>query len=179
MFSRLTKLSRFSKKLIIIPIDAISLIIILWLSYSIRLDYWYFPKDDTIRLILLAPIIGIPIFAKLGLYQSVIRYIDLKGLWSVVKAVSLYALIWGLVGFFVDSDLVRERGFNVEMIPRSVIVINWLLTLIVIGGLRVGGRFILSENIKFSFFNPESKNKTDNFDANKSRVLIYGAGNAG
>ena len=78
MFSRLTKLSRFSKKLIIIPIDIILLIAILWLSYSIRLDYWYFPKDDTVRLILLAPIIGIPIFSKLGLYQSVIRYIDQK-----------------------------------------------------------------------------------------------------
>ena len=39
------------------------------------------------------------------------------------------------------------------MIPRSVIVINWLLALVVIGGMRVGARFILSENIKFSIFN--------------------------
>ena len=179
MFSRLTKLSRFSKKLLIIPIDIILLITILWLSYSIRLDYWYFPKDDTVRLILLAPIIGIPIFAKFGLYQSVIRYIDQKGLWSIAQAVSLYALIWGLVALFVDSNFIKERGFNVEMIPRSVIVINWLLALVVIGGIRVGARFILSENIKFSFFDSRIKNETDNFDTNKSRVLIYGAGNAG
>jgi len=179
MFSGLTKLPRVFKQLILIFIDIILLIIILLLSYSIRLDFWYFPKDDTIRLILLAPLIGIPIFATFGLYQSVIRFLDLKGLWSVVKAVSLYALVWGFLGFFSDSDLVKERGFNIEIIPRSVTVINWLLALVVIGGLRVGGRFILSENIKFSFFNYASKNKTDNLDTNKSRVLIYGAGNAG
>ena len=64
-----------------ILIDAILLIAILLISYSIRLDYWYFPKDDTLRLILAAPIIGIPIFVKLGIYKSVTRYIDLKALW--------------------------------------------------------------------------------------------------
>ena len=179
MFSDLSKISRIYKQLILIFIDVVLLIAILLLSYSIRLDFWYFPKDDTIRLILLAPLIGIPIFATFGLYQSVIRFLDLKGLWSVVKAVSLYALVWGFLGFFSDSDLVKERGFNIEIIPRSVTVINWLLALVVIGGLRVGGRFIFSANIKFSFFNHVSKNKTDNLDTNKSRVLIYGAGNAG
>ena len=88
-------------------IDAILLIAILLISYSIRLDYWYFPKDDTIRLILAAPIIGIPIFVKLGLYQSVIRHIDNKALWSLVQAVSLYAMIWGLVGFFAQADFAK------------------------------------------------------------------------
>ena len=160
-------------------IDAILLIAILLISYSIRLDYWYFPKDDTIRLILAAPIIGIPIFVKLGLYQSVIRYIDLKALWSLVQAVSLYAILWGLVGFFIQADFVRERGFVVETFPRTVIVINWLLAILAIGGIRVAARFILSEHIKFSILNYEFKSKTDNVDGGKSRVLIYGAGDAG
>ena len=77
MFSGLTNLSRISKQLILIVLDSILLIAVLWISYSIRLEYWYFPEDDTLRLILAAPIIGIPIFAKLGLYTSVIRHIDL------------------------------------------------------------------------------------------------------
>jgi len=160
-------------------IDSILLITILLVAYSIRLDYWYFPKDDTIRLILAAPIIGIPIFAKIGLYKSVIRHIDLKVLWSVVQAVSLYALIWGLVGFFIQADIVRDRGFNIGIIPRSVIVINWLLAILAIGGIRVAARFILSENINLSIFNYEFKSKTDNVDTGLSRVLIYGAGDAG
>ena len=179
MLSGLTNLSRTSKQLILIVLDSILLIAVLWMSYSIRLEHWYIPEDDTIRLILAAPIIGIPIFVKLGLYQSVIRYIDLKALWSLVQAVSLYAILWGLVGFFIQADFVRERGFNVEIIPRSVLVINWLLAILAIGGIRVGARFILSEHIKLSILNYEFKSKRDNVDTGKSRVLIYGAGNAG
>ena len=179
MFSRLTNLSRLSKQLLMIFLDSILLIAILWISYSIRLEYWYFPKDDTIRLILVAPIIGIPIFAKLGLYQSVIRHIDLKTLWTIVQAVSVYALIWGLVGFFIQADIVRDRGINVEIVPRSVIVINWILTILIISGVRIGARFFLNDNTKFSILNYEFKSKIDNVDSGKSRVLIYGAGDAG
>jgi FlaA1/EpsC-like NDP-sugar epimerase len=151
MISRLTNLSRFNKRLFMLFVDAIMLVAVLFVSYSIRLDYWYFPKDDTIRLILAAPIIGIPIFVKLGLYQSVIRHIDFKSLWSILQAVSLYALIWGLVSLFAQADFARETGFNIEIFPRSVIIINWLLALLVIIGIRVSARFILSENIKLEF----------------------------
>ena len=151
-------------------LDSILMIAILWISYSIRLEHWYFPKDDTIRLILVAPIIGIPIFANLGLYKSVIRYIDLRALWSLVQAVSLYALIWGLVGFFVQSDIVRDRGINVEIVPRSVIIINWILTILIISGVRIGARFFLSDNTKFSILNYEFKSKTNNVDSGKSKT---------
>ena len=162
-----------------IALDAILLIFVLWLSYSIRLDYWYFPKDDTIRLILAAPVIGIPIFLKLGLYNFVIRHIDLKELWIVVQAVSLYALLWGIAGSFIQSDFVRERGFVVEIFPRTVIIINWILAILTIGTIRVSILFILNKNLKFSIFNYEFKEKINSDDKGKSRVLIYGAGDAG
>ena len=162
-----------------IALDVILLIFVLWLSYSIRLDYWYFPKDDTIRLILAAPVIGIPIFLKLGLYNFVIRHIDLKELWIVVQAVSLYALLWGIAGSFIQSDFVRERGFVVEIFPRTVIIINWILAILTIGAIRVSILFILSKNLKFSIFNYEFKEKINSDDKGKSRVLIYGAGDAG
>ena len=145
--------------------DVILLIFILFISYSIRLEYWYFPTDDTIRLILLAPIIGVPIFAKFDLYKSVIRHIDFKTLWSLVQAVSLYALIWGLAGFFTQSDFIRENDFVVETFPRTVIIINWLLAILAIGGVRIAARVILT--------------KRDDISIKKNRVLIYGAGDAG
>ena len=65
------------------------------------------------------------------------------------------------------------------MLPRSVIVINWLLALVIIIGIRVSARFILSENIRFSFFNHDFKNQIEVDGSSKSRVLIYGAGDAG
>ena len=179
MLSNLTNLSRANKKLLMIALDVILLIFVLWLSYSIRLDYWYFPKDDTIRLILAAPVIGIPIFLKLGLYNFVIRHIDLKELWIVVQAVSLYALLWGIAGSFIQSDFARERGFVVEIFPRTVIIINWILAILTIGAIRVCIRFILSKNLKLSILNYEFEEKINSDDSGKSRVLIYGAGDAG
>ena len=165
MLNLLVNLPRLNKQLIMIFFDVILLIFILFISYSIRLEYWYIPKDDTLRLILAAPIIGIPIFAKFGLYKSVIRHIDVKTFWSLVQAVSLYAVLWGLTGFFTQADFVREKEFVVETFPRTVIIINWLLAILAIGGIRIIARIILS--------------KKDDVSIKKSRVLIYGAGNAG
>ena len=165
MIDKIKDFSRYKKQTIMVFVDCIMLIGILFASYSIRFDYLYFPKDDTLRLILAAPIIGIPIFAKLGLYQQVVRHIDLKALWSIVQAVSLYAIVWGLVGFFSQADFAKERGFDVGIVPRSVIVINWLLTIFIIGGTRVIARFVL---------NYEFKNKEDSFNIKRSRVEKFG-----
>ena len=179
MFSKLSNLSRLSKQLIMIFTDSILLILILWASYLIRLDQWYLPKDDTIRLLLAAPIIGIPIFSKFGLYKSVVRHIDLKSLWFLFLAVSFYALTWSLFSSFMRDDFIRERGFLIEAFPRSVVIINWLLALIVIAGTRIFARYIFNIHNIFSYFNSESEKNLENLDDNKSRVLIYGAGSAG
>ena len=170
MINKIKNLSRYKKQIIMFLTDCILLIGILFASYSLRLDYWYFPEDDTLRLILAAPIIGVPIFVKLGMYQLVIRHVDLKGLWTLIQAVSLYAIIWGLVGFFSQADFAKERGFDVGVIPRSIIIINWLLAIIVIGGSRIIAKFFLNYNFI---------SKSDNLNIGKNRVLIYGAGSAG
>ena len=179
MFSKLANLPRLSKQIIMIFTDSIVIILILWASYSIRLDLWYLPKDDTFRLILAAPIIAIPIFSKFGLYKSVVRHIDLKSLWYLFLAVSFYALLWGFFSFFMQSDFIRESGFLIEVFPRSVVIINWLLALIVIGGTRAFARYVFNEHIKFSYFGGKLAKNLENLDDNKSRVLIYGAGDAG
>ena len=182
MLSKLSNLSRLSKQLIMVFTDSILLILILWASYSIRLDLFYLPKDDTIRLILAAPIIGITIFSKFGLYKSVVRHIDIRSLWFLFLAVSLYALLWGLFSSFMRTDFIQEKGFFIDIFPRSVSIINWLLALIVIVGTRIFARYLFNDFIKFSYFNNRSaKNleNLENLDDSKSRVLIYGAGSAG
>ena len=179
MISKLSNLSRFSKQLIMMSTDSILLIFVLWASFSIRLDLWYLPKDDTIRLILAAPIIGIPIFAKLGLYKSVVRHIDLKSMWYLFLAVSFYSLIWGFFCFFMKNNYVDEGGFFIEIFPRSVVIINWLLALTIISGSRAFARYIFNEHINFSYFTNKLERNLENLDDAKSRVLIYGAGSAG
>jgi FlaA1/EpsC-like NDP-sugar epimerase len=90
---------------------------------------------------------------RFGLYRVIIRYIGFKALWSIVQAVTLYSLLWSMIGFMA----------SVDGIPRSVILINWLLGIVIIGGSRMLGRWLLSGDQ----------------DQKMTRVIIYGAGSAG
>jgi len=133
--------------------DIIAVILSLLVAFSIRLDQWFFPSGDVDLLlsILLAPVFLLPIFFRFGLYNDVIRYLGLKEIWRIIQAVSLYVIIWGIV-IFMGA---------IEGVPRSVILINWLLLVMAICGSRFFARWLLSE-----------------VNANHN-VLIYGAGSSG
>jgi FlaA1/EpsC-like NDP-sugar epimerase len=163
MISWLQNLSRFNKQLIMVFIDSILVVLIILASLSIRLGYWFFPESNLIWMIFSIPIIAIPIFIKFGLYSSVIRYMSFKALWDVSKAVTLYTLILGLLLFML----------SIQGIPRSVILINWMLTLLVISGTRIIARYLVRGNF------PLKINRDISNLINKPRALIYGAGDAG
>jgi len=168
MLSQISTLSRLNKQLIMIFADALMLVLIVMASFSVRLGYWYFPKHDLILVLMLfAPVIAIPVFSRFGLYRLVIRYIGFKALWAVVKAVSLYALVWGILGFMIMAEL------NDYVLPRSVILINWIISILIIGGIRLAARFLLSNSFQLN-----SNIRSDDAN-NKCRVLVYGAGDAG
>ena len=146
-------MSRFQKQLILLSFDSVILVAIILAAFSIRLGYFYLPESELIWVVFSAPIIAIPVFLHFGLYRAVIRYIGFKALWSIVQAITLYALLWSMIGVMA----------SVESIPRSVILINWLFGIVIIGGSRMFGRWLLSErqNIKMT------------------KVIVYGAGSAG
>jgi len=154
MINAVVNISRIYKQLLIALIDAIILIGVLLTSFSMRLGYWYWPENDLFWVIVGAPLIAFPIFMQFGLYHGIVRFLGLQALWAIVKAVSLYALIWGIIGFMSA----------IEGIPRSVILINWLLAILSIGGLRMIARWMLSG----------ANDLTD-----QKNVIIYGAGSAG
>jgi FlaA1/EpsC-like NDP-sugar epimerase len=157
MFQALLKLSRFNKQLILSLIDSIMLVAVILASFSIRLGYWYWPSDDFVWVIFGVPVIAIPIFVRFGMYRAIIRFIGFKALWVIIQSVTLYALLWGVVLFMA----------RIEGTPRSVILINWFMAVIAIGGLRMVGHWILSEL------------EISNNISMSNNVLIYGAGSAG
>ena len=138
-------------------VDSVILIFVILSSFAVRSGYWFWPDLDLYLLIFGAPCLAVPIFFIYGHYHSVSRFFGgEKALWSLFKAVSLYSLIWGLLVFMSGID----------GIPRSVILINWLIAFICIGGVRFFARRLLrSSNI---IKNQEVIN-----------VIIYGAGAAG
>ena len=126
-------------------------------SFSIRLGYWFWPGVDLLWLVLITPFIAIPIFVRFGLYRVITRYIGFNALWKTLQAITLYALLWGIIGFMSA----------INGLPRSVMLINWFLAMIVLTGWRMIGRWML-ENMALS---------TNIMKA--SNVVIYGAGSAG
>ena len=162
MINKIISLSRIKKQVIMSLFDALLIVIVLLLSFSLRLSYWYFPEGISSWIIFGAPIIALPIFWRFGLYLAIIRYIDFKALWTVVQAVSLYSLLWGIVSFMAAID----------GLPRSVILINWFFSILLIGGFRITAHAMLTGNFDIPVFNVLRKK-------NQKRSLIYGAGDAG
>lgn len=153
------RLSRINKQIIMLFADFFMLIFALWVSFSMRLGRFYLPEETVFLLFIVAPCIAIPIFIRLGLYRAIIRYIGFKALWTVVKAVSIYAVIWA--AFVFMSGAVG--------VPRSVTLINWIVAILLIGSSRMIARwwFVGMDTAK-----PEHKKARKN-------IIIYGAGNAG
>jgi len=142
-----------------LSVDVLLIVSILIGAFSMRLGEWFWPQGDLLYLILFAPLIATPIFIKFGLYRAIVRYIGFKALWAIVQAVSLYALVWGVI--------VLLSG--IEGVPRSVILINWILAMLLIGGSRIVGRWYFYEE----------KSRINNASSKRQNVLIYGAGSAG
>lgn len=143
--------------------DFLLLEIALWLSFSLRLSVFYLPDSPQIAFgFLILPLLAIPVFVYFGLYRAIIRYIGFQALWSVLKAVTIYAMLLGLSFLFLRA----------EAVPRSVIMINWLVAILFIGGTRMVARWwltgIISEMIDLSTNHRR-----------KVKVAIYGAGTTG
>lgn len=102
------------------------------------------------------------IFWNFGLYRGVWRYTSLVDFSQVLKA-TLFALCGEIVAVLILHPV---RGF-----PRSLFILDWILTFIFITGVRVATRFILTET--------EKGKPPGNLPWPKKMLLIIGAGDAG
>lgn len=153
-------LSRFRKQLIMLFADIIILVFAIWSSFSIRLGQFHTPDETIFLLYIVAPLIAIPIFIKLGLYRAIVRYIGLKALWTIIKAVSIYAVIWSAFIFIL--------GENLSSVPRSVTLINWIVAILLIGSSRMLARWWFVGIDTMTAYKRTKRN-----------IVIYGAGTAG
>ena len=144
--------NRTIKTLLLMVADYLILTFSFWASLSIRSNSLFLPTDETMTLVLTAPLISVPIFFMFGLYFSMTRYTGYQSLRAIIYGVSIYTALW----FF----LILLIGIINK--PYDFLIINWLITISLIGGTRILIRWLLSAN-----------------DIISKRVLIYGAGAAG
>jgi FlaA1/EpsC-like NDP-sugar epimerase len=156
-------LTRQKKAFILISADIFFAVSALWAAFSLRWGEWYIPKDDEWYLFAAAPVIALPIFVRLGLYRAIIRYIEVRALWTIIQATTLYALVFAFVLY--------ESG--IKGVPRTVLPLNWLNMMLLVGGSRFFARWWLGEVYLNLGGGREIKAPS------KKNVVIYGAGNAG
>ena len=106
-------------------------------------------------------------FYAFGLYRGLWRYTGIVDLQSVLKASSAATAVIALAILF----LYRFQGFS-----RSIFILDWGLTIFLVGGVRVAARIFTTNHIGdlLAF----GRHKDPSRKARK-RLLIIGAGDAG
>src|ERR1035437_5258345 len=136
-------------------------------SYSLRLELvsaylLYLPS--AYWLIGVSLIIKPLVYYSFGLYRRIWLYASIHELKLIIAAVTTASVLVSVVIVAIFT-LGGFTGF-----PRSVLVIDWLLSLLMVGGLRFTFR-LLAENKALA--------STPNASGNPRHALIVGAGDAG
>jgi FlaA1/EpsC-like NDP-sugar epimerase len=98
---------------------------------------------------------------RLGLFHGLWRYSGMRDLIQLVKAASISTGILVALWVFVPSKVV---------FPRTVVILDWLLSIMLVGGLRFGIRTV--REVAVASAAPAS-------GVPKRRILVLGAGDAG
>jgi len=134
-------------------------------AFSLRFDLRFFEyRPEYMAFILLALVLKPAIFYGFGLYQRLWRYASVNDLLVVTVAATTASIAMAAA---VAVVLALDPAFQFS---RAVLFIDWLLTMVCAGGLRMSIR-IISE--------AQGRAKAARAPRELKRVLIVGAGEAG
>src|SRR5687767_14762901 len=151
--NHLAHLPRSSKRLLMLFADAIGIPLVLWSAITLRLGTIHHDGAGTEWIYAAALLTSVPVFARMGLYRAVIRYLGPRAIFAVVTGVTTSVVLLSVLAFFWPN----------RAIPISALPIYWSFALIYVGGTR----FIIRGLLNFRWSN------------GTQRVVIYGAGGAG
>ena len=129
-----------------------------WIAYALRFEL-PLAKEDLTQLFLTLPLIlvvRLALFACFHLYEGLWRYVSMRDILAILKAVTLSSLVFALAVL-----LMIARNF-----PWPVFVIDWGACMLFVGGQRLALRAVW-----------EFRHRGRNGDGR--RALIVGAGDAG
>jgi FlaA1/EpsC-like NDP-sugar epimerase len=150
----LLALPRGAKRLIMVAADAVMLPVALWAALVLKFDRLSFDMAAYGDLFLVATVAALVIFAFLGLYRTIVRFMGLHAMATVVAGV--FASVVALEAY--------DRLARTVHVPLSVLAIYASLALVYLAG----SRFIVRYLVYYK----------RNGGAAKC-VAIYGAGEAG
>ena len=154
MYTQVLGWPRTTKRAVVILLDVVLCLVAMWLAFSLRLDTFHVPIGQQWWAYLVAPLIAIPIFIRLGLYRAIFRYTGLDALVAISQAIAIYAVI--------GTALLLLQPLPV--IPRTLGLLQPIIFLLLVSISRALARFWLAG--VHGLLRP----------VNQGRMLIYGAG---
>jgi FlaA1/EpsC-like NDP-sugar epimerase len=157
-------LFHFPNRLLFIG-DLVLMVASVFGSFALRLELgplfvYYLPQAITMVVVVL--LVKPLVYYSFGLYSRVWAYASTRELKIITASVSIASAIVALI-IALLTFLQYYKGF-----PRSVLAIDWLLSLLAVGGLRFAMRMLA-----------ESRSAEMGTGGRPKRVLIVGAGDAG
>jgi FlaA1/EpsC-like NDP-sugar epimerase len=144
--------------LVVLGIELCTILVAAVLAFDLRFDFKI--PANYVHALVLAALVWVPLkivfFMLLGIDRRWARYISLSDLIRLVQSNLLGSVMALIILVVIDSK-----------VPKSVYAIDFLLCVMLTGGLRVGVR-VIAESHRFS--GPQAARK---------RTIVYGAGNAG
>ncbi len=128
-----------------------------WLAFQLRFDSGIPPYYETLleRTILIVLAIKLVVFVSFGFYDRWWRYVSTRDMWGAARGVAVASLIAYLTVYLAEP-------VNNVRLPRSIAVMDLLLTLALVAGMRLLARTI-TEGPRL---------------AHGRRVIVVGAGDA-
>jgi FlaA1/EpsC-like NDP-sugar epimerase len=158
------KLLRHPNRLLFVG-DLILIIACVIGSFALRLELgalFIFYLPQALTMVIVALLVKPIVYFSFGLYARVWAYASTRELRIITAAVTIASAVVALI-IFLLTFLQYYEGF-----PRSVLAIDWLLSLLAVGGLRFALRLMA-----------ESRPGGMGIQRGLKRVLIVGAGDAG
>jgi FlaA1/EpsC-like NDP-sugar epimerase len=161
----IVKIARFPRNWIVFAEDIIIIIISALGSFALRLDLGplfilYLPQ--AITLVVVALLVKPIVYYFFGFYRRLWAYASIQELKLITVGVTTASVLVSIIIVFLRA---------VELIPyfpRSTLPIDWLLSLVLVGGSRFAMRILA-----------ESRGETKRNGKRGRRVLVVGAGDAG
>lgn len=151
-------LPRWAKKSVFLISDLTFCLVTTWLAFSLRFDSPAQLSHGLILATAVSMLIAVPVFISFHLYRAIFRYTGWFAALSLIKAISLYGIIYAILFLLI----------GIEGVPRSIGILQPLLLFVGVGLSRLGIKFLLN-------------NFTVKGEASRQQgvALIYGAGSAG
>ena len=155
MFHRITR-----RGLIAYAHDIFMAAISFWLSLYLRLGdtFYLYLEDGLLSAGVTLTVISANVFWFSGLYRGVWRYASIADLWAITRAVTLIILLFAFVMFIWT---------RLEMLPRSILIINWFVMMALLGSPRFLYRLIKDKRFELT---------SNSIGHNQIPVLLVGAG---